>query len=270
MLLAIATTTIYLLQQPMFTLTSAFNTYSESTLQRLAQASSLSYLSLDKMSSSPYYEKCQLQPLIQVVDAESESGATIFRALPKNIDDNDNDDHESNTQKIIVACRGSANPKNFGTNLKFNLVPANRLSQNDIPEDALVHDGFQSASVGLWKELSQPLEKLLNGDDDTEIVFTGHSLGAATGERVQPSFIIQRCDFFKYMMRITLFFFTLFYYISNIHTCFLFFAICSIALRHTLQRIPQKPTPTIIIIIIIIIIITIHDRPSPPPSLFDQ
>lgn len=115
-----------------------------------------------------------------MVDAESESGATIFRALPKNIDDNDNDDHKSNTQKIIVACRGSANPKNFGTNLKFNLVPANRLSQNDIPEDALVHDGFQSASVGLWKELSQPLEKLLNGDDDTEIVFTGHSLGAAT------------------------------------------------------------------------------------------
>lgn len=124
-----------------------------------------------------------------MVDPESESGATIFRAVPNNDDDtdNDNDDINSNnnkSQKIIVACRGSANPKNFGTNLKFNLVPANRLSQNYIPENALVHDGFQSASVGLWKELSQPLEKLLNnGDNDEttmEIVFTGHSLGAAT------------------------------------------------------------------------------------------
>jgi len=136
-----------------------------------------------------------------VVDPESESGATIFRAVPNNDDDtdNDNDDINSNnnkSQKIIVACRGSANPKNFGTNLKFNLVPANRLSQNYIPENALVHDGFQSASVGLWKELSQPLEKLLNNGDDnettTEIVFTGHSLGAATGESATNTFSLQR------------------------------------------------------------------------------
>ena len=151
-------------------MTSAFGGYCESTLQRLAQASSLSYLSIDKMVSSPYYEPCKLEPIQQVIDPESESGATIFRVL---------DDSDSNgKQKLVVAMRGSANPKNFGTNLKFNLVPANRLSQNFIPEDALVHDGFQTASVGLWKVLSQPLATQLR--DTTDIVFTGHSLGAAT------------------------------------------------------------------------------------------
>lgn len=150
---------------------SAFSGYSESTLQRLAQASSLSYLSIDKMTSSPYYETCKLEPIAQVIDSESESGATIFRAS--------NESNNSGAQqKLVVACRGSANPKNFATNLKFNLVPATRLSQNFIPENALVHDGFQTASVGLWKELSQSLEKLVT--PESEVVFTGHSLGAAT------------------------------------------------------------------------------------------
>lgn len=148
---------------------AAFSSYSEATLHRLAQASSLSYLSIDKMTTSPYYESCQLEPILQVTDPESESGATIFRTLDEQ-------------QKIVVACRGSANPKNFGTNLKFNLVPATRLSQNYIPENAMVHDGFQTASVGLWKELSKPLMEQLsaNTSASTEIVFTGHSLGAAT------------------------------------------------------------------------------------------
>ncbi|KAL9187027.1 hypothetical protein ACHAXT_010747 [Thalassiosira profunda] len=149
---------------------SAFGTYSEATLERLAQASSLSYLSLDKMQSSPYYESCNFQPIAQVVDDETESGATIFRA----------EDGSGGPQKLVVACRGSANPNNFRTNLKFNLVPATRLSQNYIPEDARVHDGFQTASVGLWKELSQPLSKLLLDNSPSEVVFTGHSLGAAT------------------------------------------------------------------------------------------
>lgn len=149
---------------------SAFNSYSEATLCRLAQASSLSYISIDKMASSPYYETCKLEPITQVVDAESESGATIFKTSGGS--------NDGEQQKLVVACRGSANPKNFGTNLKFNLVPAARLSQNYIPENAMVHDGFQTASVGLWKELSRPLEKLVSSN--TEIVFTGHSLGAAT------------------------------------------------------------------------------------------
>jgi len=156
--------------------TSAFSSgYSESTLQRLAQASSLSYLSIDKMASSPYYETCKLEPIAQVIDSESESGATIFRASD---DESNNSAGAAHQQKLVVACRGSANPKNFATNLKFQLVPATRLSQNILPENALVHDGFQTASVGLWKELSQSLEKLVT--PESEVVFTGHSLGAAT------------------------------------------------------------------------------------------
>jgi hypothetical protein len=141
------------------------------TLQRLAKASSLAYLSIDKIPSSPYYQSSQLQPLFQVVDPHSESGATVF--LP---------DGDANDSSIIVACRGSANLKNFGTNLKFNLVPATKLSM-DVPEDALVHEGFQDASLGLWKELWPKLFDVLDSNDGNgvgskEIVFTGHSLGA--------------------------------------------------------------------------------------------
>ena len=99
-----------------------------------------------------------------MVDPQSESGATIF------IDDS----------SIIVACRGSANLKNFGTNLKFGLVPATKLSV-DVPEDALVHEGFQDASLGLWNELEPKLLDVLNNSDDEaqkrDIIFTGHSLG---------------------------------------------------------------------------------------------
>ena len=149
--------------------------FSESTLHRLAMASSLSYLSLDKIKQSPYYDECKLEPIIQVVDPKSESGATIFRVI-----DNSNNNNNREHQQIVVACRGSANPKNFGTNLKFNLVPATRLSQNYLPENALVHEGFQSAAVGLWKELAQPLLKEMESTSTSSVVFTGHSLGAAT------------------------------------------------------------------------------------------
>ena len=143
--------------------------YTPATLQRLAQASSLSYLALDKMPSSPYYKECQLQPLLQVVDPVSESGATVFV--------------DEISKKVVVACRGSANPKNFGTNLKFKFVPATRLSQTNIPDNALVHEGFQDASVGLWKKLGPNLMGVLKDYDQSspkDVVFTGHSLGAAT------------------------------------------------------------------------------------------
>ena len=137
------------------------------TLERLAKASSLAYLSLDKITSSPYYQTSNLQPILQVVDPQSESGATIF--LPQ-------DDSSK-----IVAFRGSANLKNFGTNLKFNLVPATKLSW-EVPSDALVHEGFQDASLGLWRELGPKLFEVLNdnekGGRSRDIVFTGHSLGA--------------------------------------------------------------------------------------------
>ena len=142
--------------------------YNEATLYRLAQASSLSYLSKEKIASSPYYKSSQLEAISQMVDPQSESGATIF------MDKND-------TKRLIVACRGSANPKNFGTNLKFKLVPATRLSQDNIPENAMVHEGFQDASVGLWRQLGPRLIEILQENSSiSDLVFTGHSLGAAT------------------------------------------------------------------------------------------
>ena len=147
-------------------LVSSFDT---TTLQRYAHASSLSYLSMEKMRNSEYLSLSRLEPLLQVIDPESESGATIFR-------DNGGKD---NVKRLIVACRGSANPKNFGTNLKFNLVPATRLSQ-PTPSGSMVHEGFQDSSLGLWKELAQPLLSRIKEEEDVaEIVFTGHSLGAA-------------------------------------------------------------------------------------------
>lgn len=139
------------------------------TLQRLVRASSLAYLSIDKIPTSPYYQNSQLHPILQVVDPQSESGATIF--VPES---------DANNSSIIVACRGSANLKNFGTNLKFNLVPATKMSFNDVPSDALVHEGFQDAALGLWRELAPNLLDVLDGNDNEigDVVFTGHSLGA--------------------------------------------------------------------------------------------
>jgi hypothetical protein len=140
-------------------------------LHRLAQAASLAYLSIDKIPSSPYYQTSQLQPLLQVVDPQSEAGATVF--LPRSADDN----------SVVVAFRGSANFKNFGTNLKFNLVPATTLSRTDVPADGLVHEGFQDASMGLWGVLRPKLLELFTDEDSIrskDVVFTGHSLGAGS------------------------------------------------------------------------------------------
>jgi hypothetical protein len=142
----------------------------ESSLYRLAKASSLSYLDMSRMARSSYLKTSKLEPVTQVVDVGSQSGATIFRSL---------DDAESGKRILVVACRGSANLKNFATNLNFNLVRATQLSQDFVPNDAMVHEGFQTASMGLWRELSKPLRKYLDAST-TEVIFTGHSLGAAT------------------------------------------------------------------------------------------
>jgi Lipase (class 3) len=144
--------------------------YTIDRLQRLAQASSLAYLPMDKMHTSPYLESSGLTPLGEVVDPATESGATVFADYAH--------------QELVVACRGSANPRNFGTNLKFNLVPATRLSQRSVPREATVHQGFQEASVGLWQKLGPPILETLKRQplecEIKDVVFTGHSLGAAT------------------------------------------------------------------------------------------
>lgn len=151
---------------------SALGGFDNSSLHRLAQASSLSYLTIDRMSSSPYLAASNnFTPITQVVDAQTESGATIFRTF-------DDTDSVGRKFKLVVACRGSATPLNFSTNLRFNLVPATQLSLDSVPENALVHEGFQLASMGLWREISSQIIAHLD-NSISEIIFTGHSLGAA-------------------------------------------------------------------------------------------
>lgn len=48
-------------------------------IYQLAKASSLSYIDLKRMSSSAYLKSSGLEPIAQVVDARSQSGATLFR-----------------------------------------------------------------------------------------------------------------------------------------------------------------------------------------------
>jgi hypothetical protein len=49
-----------------------------------------------------------------------------------------------------------------------------------MPENAMVHEGFQDASVGLWRVLGPRLLSLLSEQTSSDVIFTGHSLGAAT------------------------------------------------------------------------------------------
>jgi hypothetical protein len=141
------------------------------------------------MNKSPYFDTNIWLPLAQVVDSKSQSGATIFQ-------NNDNIDKEG-TMEIVVACRGSANWANFVTNLQFQLVPVEKpflVSDNDDKDsnrfdrnDLLIHTGFQEAAKGLWTVLGPELNQILrqknnnsNKNNNIRLVFTGHSLGAAT------------------------------------------------------------------------------------------
>eukprot|EP00547_Thalassionema_nitzschioides_P003512 CAMPEP_0194204570 /NCGR_PEP_ID=MMETSP0156-20130528/4053_1 /TAXON_ID=33649 /ORGANISM="Thalassionema nitzschioides, Strain L26-B" /LENGTH=260 /DNA_ID=CAMNT_0038930615 /DNA_START=126 /DNA_END=908 /DNA_ORIENTATION=+ len=134
------------------------------------------------MEKSPYFAQSNFSPLSQVVDPATESGATIF------LDQNDDDE---SAPSLVVACRGSANLKNFATNLNFKLVPSNKLPGS--PQNGNVHNGFQQAASGLWEylapELDAALRKMLESREKNKpgtkiahipITFTGHSLGAAT------------------------------------------------------------------------------------------
>ena len=136
-------------------------------LVKLCYASSLSYLPIDSIASSPYAAIAQsLRPIVQVVEPTTESGATIFECT------------EEGDDTIIVACRGSATPKNFVTNLRFQLKPLSRKLLKDAKEqDARAHEGFQEAAEGLWERLEP---NLMGGNK--KIIFTGHSLGAGTCE----------------------------------------------------------------------------------------
>lgn len=121
------------------------------------------------MKSSPYFPTSQLDPLCQIVDPTSQSGATIFR-----------DTTTTSNKNIIVACRGSANLVNFATNVKLSLVPVKKELLAACPDGSLIHQGFQDASLGLWHQLGPALLDAVGEQQSTTITFTGHSLGAAT------------------------------------------------------------------------------------------
>mmetsp|Transcript_4974 Transcript_4974/g.14124 ORF Transcript_4974/g.14124 Transcript_4974/m.14124 type:complete len:327 (-) Transcript_4974:762-1742(-) len=150
---------------------SAVSEHDIDQLVKLCYASSLSYLPIASIASSPYAAIAQsLRPIVQVVEPTTESGATIFECTAEGDD------------TIIVACRGSATPKNFVTNLRFQLKPLPRkLLKDATEEDARAHEGFQEAAEGLWERLEPNLMGGSIGRNKT-IIFTGHSLGAGTSE----------------------------------------------------------------------------------------
>jgi len=137
-------------------------------LLTLCYASSLAYLPINSIPSSKYASKAPttLKPILQVVEPKTESGATIFES-----DDS-----------IIVAFRGSATPKNFATNLRFQLTP---MPSSRFDTDARAHKGFQEAAEGLWERLEPHLVDGGKGSTCTngkDLIFTGHSLGGGTAE----------------------------------------------------------------------------------------
>jgi len=120
----------------------------------LTKACSLAFLPESAITSSPYAKgfKC----LAQVEDPESLSGATVFTV---------GDD-------IVIACRGSANLRNFRTN--FALGPVALQTASGPHPSARVHDGFQRASRELWKLIQPSLPPT------GRVLMTGHSLGGGT------------------------------------------------------------------------------------------
>ena len=157
-------------------------------------ASSLSYLSSaeGKMQASPLFSGAAeagtpLEPLVQVVDPDSESGATVFRSGIGG------GSGAATATTLVVAFRGSATPVNFSTNLRFGLVPLRGEDGFATPGASgsdpsfRVHEGFRDASRGLWELLEPELDALLRREEEetgkgVRLWFTGHSLGSATAQ----------------------------------------------------------------------------------------
>lgn len=161
----------------------------------LCYASSLAYLPIGDIPSSEYAARVpNLRPIAQVVEPSTESGATVFLWGGRG-GNGDGDGGGEAEDTVVVACRGSATPKNFATNLRFGLKPlaesvlsAGGTSGGDGVRDGrgevLAHEGFQEAAEGLWKMLEPTLLGDVMGGRKSRIVFTGHSLGGGTAELI--------------------------------------------------------------------------------------
>ena len=120
-----------------------------------ARTCSLAFVPPAGMRYEPYAKG--LSCVAQIEDPGSQSGATVFR---------------TDAGATILACRGSASIKNFGTTTDIGPVPL--IAADGSPTSARVHRGFQRASTGMWPLLKPHLPK------SGPLLLTGHSLGGGT------------------------------------------------------------------------------------------
>ena len=120
-----------------------------------ARTCSLAFVPPAGMRYEPYAKG--LSCVAQIEDPGSQSGATVFR---------------TDAGATILACRGSASIKNFGTTTDIGPVPL--VAADGSRTSARVHRGFQRASTGMWPLLKPHLPA------SGPLLLTGHSLGGGT------------------------------------------------------------------------------------------
>ena len=120
-----------------------------------ARACSLAFVPPPSMKYEPY--AAGLSCVAQIEDPDTLSGATVFR---------------TDAGATVVACRGSASLKNFGTTTDIGPEPLQVA--DGMPTAARVHRGFQRACTGMWPLLAPHLPA------SGPLLLTGHSLGGGT------------------------------------------------------------------------------------------
>jgi predicted lipase len=85
------------------------------------------------------------------------------------------------TQSIVVSFRGSSNFVNILVDMHLNMVPLwePNLVLDKVADSVLVHEGFRNCFYNIQDSLSKDIVYLLQLYPQFEVVYTGHSLGAA-------------------------------------------------------------------------------------------
>lgn len=87
----------------------------------------------------------------------------------------------SNGKTIIVAFRGTQEPKDFLTDAKFGLT--------ETPYGK-VHHGFYKGLHEVWEEMLEAIDRF--NDDNQSIWFCGHSLGAALATLAVADYVLDK------------------------------------------------------------------------------
>jgi|EP00908_Phaeocystis_cordata_P018848 hypothetical protein len=127
-------------------------------LERAVLASkccSLAFVPPAALQYEPYANG--LRCIAQIEDPTTLSGATVL---------------QTSSGETVLACRGSASLKNFGTTTDIGPEPLR--AADGAPTAANVHRGFQRASEGMWPLLRPHLPT------EGKLLVTGHSLGGGT------------------------------------------------------------------------------------------